>query len=284
MRVNSQNLRAEQKILEAFQSFVQKQNNTEKKSISVFRSENTTAQKRSTKSSRRISGQMQGGGNIFTGVDLRRPRGFPSTASPASQPPLNCPRCDSTNTKFCYYNNYNLSQPRHFCKACRRYWTKGGVLRNVPVGGGCRKAKRSSAAKSSNSASTKEKKRTSTCRSSSDTSTITAIDPSNLNPSPPNALFVETCGVLEFSFPDPLNISFGNDSSKEILEMEPDELPPSVLDQTAAVDFQAITGLDWPASMESNLVDLSSAVDSVSYWNPSRWSDTMADPSSLYLP
>ncbi|RAZ36360.1 hypothetical protein DK853_48805, partial [Klebsiella oxytoca] len=20
------------------------------------------------------------------------------------------------NTKFCYYNNYNLTQPRHFCK------------------------------------------------------------------------------------------------------------------------------------------------------------------------
>ncbi|KAK4776702.1 hypothetical protein SAY86_005390 [Trapa natans] len=62
---------------------------------------------------------------------------------------LKCPRCESTNTKFCYYNNYNLSQPRHFCKSCRRYWTKGGVLRNVPVGGGCRKNKRSKAKKSS---------------------------------------------------------------------------------------------------------------------------------------
>nr|CAD1817955.1 unnamed protein product [Ananas comosus var. bracteatus] len=43
----------------------------------------------------------------------------------------NCPRCDSANTKFCYYNNYSLSQPRYFCKACRRYWTKGGSLRNL---------------------------------------------------------------------------------------------------------------------------------------------------------
>ncbi|CAI9779998.1 unnamed protein product [Fraxinus pennsylvanica] len=61
------------------------------------------------------------------------------------QEQLKCPRCDSTNTKFCYYNNYNLSQPRHFCKSCRRYWTKGGVLRNIPVGGGSRKnTKRSS--------------------------------------------------------------------------------------------------------------------------------------------
>lgn len=58
------------------------------------------------------------------------------------QEQLKCPRCDSSNTKFCYYNNYNLSQPRHFCKACKRYWTRGGTLRNVPVGGGCRKNKR----------------------------------------------------------------------------------------------------------------------------------------------
>uniref|UniRef100_A0A7N0RG05 Dof zinc finger protein n=1 Tax=Kalanchoe fedtschenkoi TaxID=63787 RepID=A0A7N0RG05_KALFE len=56
------------------------------------------------------------------------------------QTSLSCPRCDSTNTKFCYYNNYSLSQPRHFCKACKRYWTRGGTLRNVPVGGGSRKS------------------------------------------------------------------------------------------------------------------------------------------------
>ncbi|KAK7400597.1 hypothetical protein VNO78_11807 [Psophocarpus tetragonolobus] len=53
-----------------------------------------------------------------------------------------CPRCDSTNTKFCYFNNYSLSQPRHFCKTCKRYWTHGGTFRNIPVGGGSRKGKR----------------------------------------------------------------------------------------------------------------------------------------------
>ncbi|XP_010522907.1 PREDICTED: dof zinc finger protein DOF4.1 [Tarenaya hassleriana] len=58
------------------------------------------------------------------------------------QEPLNCPRCNSTNTKFCYYNNYSLSQPRYLCKTCRRYWTEGGSLRNVPVGGGSRKSKK----------------------------------------------------------------------------------------------------------------------------------------------
>lgn len=61
---------------------------------------------------------------------------------------LKCPRCDSTHTKFCYYNNYSLSQPRYFCKTCRRYWTKGGTLRNIPVGGGCRKNKKVSATSS----------------------------------------------------------------------------------------------------------------------------------------
>ncbi|KAG2536813.1 dof zinc finger protein DOF5.3-like [Panicum virgatum] len=76
----------------------------------------------------------------------------PPPATQQQQPPpppeqgLRCPRCDSPNTKFCYYNNYSLSQPRHFCKTCRRYWTKGGALRNVPVGGGCRKNKRSRSA------------------------------------------------------------------------------------------------------------------------------------------
>ncbi|CAK9314498.1 unnamed protein product [Citrullus colocynthis] len=61
---------------------------------------------------------------------------------PQPEAALKCPRCDSTNTKFCYFNNYSLSQPRHFCKACRRYWTRGGALRNVPVGGGFRKNKK----------------------------------------------------------------------------------------------------------------------------------------------
>jgi Dof domain, zinc finger len=66
-----------------------------------------------------------------------------ATSMPPPEQGLKCPRCDSPNTKFCYYNNYSLSQPRHFCKTCRRYWTKGGSLRNVPVGGGCRKNKKS---------------------------------------------------------------------------------------------------------------------------------------------
>ncbi|KAK6942072.1 Zinc finger, Dof-type [Dillenia turbinata] len=52
-----------------------------------------------------------------------------------------CPRCNSLDTKFCYFNNYNVNQPRHFCKNCQRYWTAGGTMRNVPVGAGKRKNK-----------------------------------------------------------------------------------------------------------------------------------------------
>ncbi|XP_009396904.2 dof zinc finger protein DOF5.7-like [Musa acuminata AAA Group] len=72
-----------------------------------------------------------------------------ATALNPRQQGLKCPRCDSPNTKFCYYNNYSLSQPRHFCKTCRRYWTKGGALRNVPMGGGSRKNKKSKSSASS---------------------------------------------------------------------------------------------------------------------------------------
>ncbi|KAJ8504758.1 hypothetical protein OPV22_005644 [Ensete ventricosum] len=75
-------------------------------------------------------------------------------ARPQREQALNCPRCNSTNTKFCYYNNYSLTQPRYFCKTCRRYWTEGGSLRNVPVGGGSRKNKKSFLATATSSTAT----------------------------------------------------------------------------------------------------------------------------------
>ncbi|XP_030549148.1 dof zinc finger protein DOF4.6-like isoform X2 [Rhodamnia argentea] len=79
--------------------------------------------------------------------------GTTTTSRPQKDQALNCPRCTSSNTKFCYYNNYSLSQPRYFCKTCRRYWTEGGSLRNVPVGGGSRKNKRPSSSTSSSPSS-----------------------------------------------------------------------------------------------------------------------------------
>ncbi|XP_074370794.1 cyclic dof factor 2-like [Apium graveolens] len=54
---------------------------------------------------------------------------------------LPCPRCTSLETKFCYFNNYNVKQPRHFCRNCQRYWTDGGNMRKVAVGAGRRKNK-----------------------------------------------------------------------------------------------------------------------------------------------
>ncbi|XP_051143908.1 dof zinc finger protein DOF2.5 isoform X2 [Andrographis paniculata] len=85
-----------------------------------------------------------GGGGSANTNNPKPPPPPPATAASVERkvrPPqaLNCPRCHSTNTKFCYYNNYSLTQPRYFCKTCRRYWTQGGTLRNVPVGGGSRK-------------------------------------------------------------------------------------------------------------------------------------------------
>lgn len=64
--------------------------------------------------------QPHGGG----GAGSIRPGSMADRARMANIPmpetALKCPRCDSTNTKFCYFNNYSLSQPRHFCKACKR--------------------------------------------------------------------------------------------------------------------------------------------------------------------
>ncbi|KAK4837278.1 hypothetical protein QYF36_004158 [Acer negundo] len=89
------------------------------------------------------------------GLERRGTSSSSSTRAHNKDQILNCPRCNSINTKFCYYNNYSLSQPRYFCKTCRRYWTQGGSLRNVPVGGGSRKHnKRSSSTTTSTSTST----------------------------------------------------------------------------------------------------------------------------------
>ncbi|KAF7803431.1 Dof zinc finger protein DOF5.3 [Senna tora] len=94
-------------------------------------------------------------GHVLAGKDGNKQQGDHmnrNSKSEGQQQPQKCPRCDSLNTKFCYYNNYSLSQPRYFCKSCRRYWTQGGTLRNVRVGGGCRKPKRLKTSASSSAA------------------------------------------------------------------------------------------------------------------------------------
>lgn len=94
--------------------------------------------------------------------------------------PLKCPRCDSTNTKFCYYNNYNKSQPRHFCKACKRHWTKGGTLRNVPVGGG-RKNKRPKTSKPTTNSNTNVTDKATTSSTSTTTTSTTNMIMNGVN-------------------------------------------------------------------------------------------------------
>ncbi|KAI4334515.1 hypothetical protein L6164_019198 [Bauhinia variegata] len=126
---------------------------------------------------------------VGIGAGSTRPGSMADRARLAMIPPpeaaLKCPRCESTNTKFCYFNNYNLSQPRHFCKTCRRYWTRGGALRNVPVGGGCRRNKKSKRSRSKSPAAT-DKQATSaipsTCSGGTRTTELIAQlpQPSNL--------------------------------------------------------------------------------------------------------
>ncbi|KAJ7962618.1 Dof zinc finger protein [Quillaja saponaria] len=107
------------------------------------------------------------------------------------QEQLNCPRCNSTNTKFCYYNNYSLTQPRYFCKTCRRYWTEGGSLRNVPVGGGSRK-NRKVITSSSSPAST---------LTSSSKNMIPDLNPPSLSSQNPNEVHHGAGQDLNLGFP-----------------------------------------------------------------------------------
>nr|BAA78576.1 Dof zinc finger protein [Oryza sativa Japonica Group] len=75
--------------------------------------------------------QRQGGGDA-AGQPTQRRLQDSAEARAAAAAPLPCPRCRSRDTKFCYFNNYNVNQPRHFCKACHRYWTAGGASATSP--------------------------------------------------------------------------------------------------------------------------------------------------------
>ncbi|KAL6551613.1 hypothetical protein OROGR_007767 [Orobanche gracilis] len=71
---------------------------------------------------------------------MEQPRGEPQEEE---QPPTlsRCPRCNSLDTKFRYFNNHSFTQPRYYCKTCKRQWTVGGNLRYIPVGGKTRSSK-----------------------------------------------------------------------------------------------------------------------------------------------
>ncbi|KAK6932591.1 Zinc finger, Dof-type [Dillenia turbinata] len=145
------------------------------------------------------------------------------------QQPLKCPRCDSSNTKFCYYNNYSLSQPRHFCKACKRYWTRGGTLRNVPVGGGCRKNKR-------------VKRPTNSSSSSIDsTSSTPHVSTSALTSPIPNSTCTTSTTSLQQSHPmdmNPLFFGLPTTNPSEILNLPFPRFNNSRAENISAYDLQ----------------------------------------------
>ncbi|KAL3839538.1 hypothetical protein ACJIZ3_024129 [Penstemon smallii] len=142
-------------------------------------------------------------GSSGTGSGSIRPGSMSERARmaniPLPEPALKCPRCESTNTKFCYFNNYNLSQPRHFCKTCRRYWTRGGALRSVPVGGGCRRNKRCSKSTTSKSPS-----------QTTSTSTSTMLGPT---PQLPPLRFMSPLSQLTDNFTNDMGFSYSGISS-----------------------------------------------------------------------
>ncbi|KAL0350783.1 UNVERIFIED_CONTAM: Dof zinc finger protein DOF3.5 [Sesamum radiatum] len=78
---------------------------------------------------------------------MEQPTGAPQQQQQTSTP-LKCPRCASLDTKFRYFNNHSLAQPRHYCRTCKRQWTVGGNLRNIPFGGKTRNGKQTKASSS----------------------------------------------------------------------------------------------------------------------------------------
>ncbi|KAI9157798.1 hypothetical protein LWI28_028246 [Acer negundo] len=123
-----------------------------------------------------------GGGSIRPGSMAERARILGKIPQQQPESALKCPRCESTNTKFCYFNNYSLSQPRHFCKTCRRYWTRGGALRSVPVGGGCRRNKRS---KPNNNSTTSARPKSPVVNNNSQLVATTSTTTNNIFHAPP---------------------------------------------------------------------------------------------------
>ena len=245
-------------------------------------------------------GEEIGAGGRFIGAGDRRMR-------PHNHQVVKCPRCDSLNTKFCYYNNYNLSQPRHFCKSCRRYWTKGGVLRNVPVGGGCRKTKRSKPR--TDDAPPPETKSTAQTSSTSDSSTLTTAPPinstpdsalvynfadasfSNANPSldrqPPvvnDRIFAAEVGSFTelMTSREELMIakttSYAREQSATV-----DELKVEDDNNNCTEELAAAAALEWGSGGDDGdqgLFDLTAGVDPA-YWSQSDWTDS--DQSLNYL-
>ncbi|XAR50937.1 hypothetical protein NMG60_11005405 [Bertholletia excelsa] len=188
-----------------------------------------------------------GAGSIRPGSMADRAR---MANMPMPEAGLKCPRCESSNTKFCYFNNYSLSQPRHFCKTCRRYWTRGGALRNVPVGGGCRRNKRSKGGGSSKSPAAGSSS-SSGGAASSTTSTATAASILGLTPTqiPPLRFISPLSQLTEFA-PSDLGLNY-NGISTGISDLNlsggGSYIEPWRLQ--AAGQISSVNGLDFPVGL-----------------------------------
>ncbi|KAK8488973.1 hypothetical protein V6N13_060911 [Hibiscus sabdariffa] len=201
-----------------------------------------------------------GGGRIFSGGGGDR-RLRPQNHNQLQLQPLKCPRCDSLNTKFCYYNNYNLSQPRHFCKSCRRYWTRGGLLRNVPVGGGCRKAKRPNTKPTSEITTVfsqpwqehRQHQFKENSHSSSEGSSLTAADSNNNKNSSAGSTTEAASGVASHS--SSINVSDSNPYNLG-LTTKNGSLAASSNDETVPFGFGTTEQAQWLQQQQLKMVSM----------------------------
>ncbi|XP_072957410.1 uncharacterized protein [Typha angustifolia] len=175
----------------------------------------------------------------------------------SSEEPLRCPRCDSSNTKFCYYNNYNLTQPRHFCKTCRRYWTKGGALRNVPIGGGCRKAR------AIPSIAAKAKPASNDASASPNTAQLMALLRATQNPNPNPSHNLENLGQLQVGLGSSLWRSHGQYTCQQL---QPLQRSSMLLGEVPSL------GIKWPGNYHND--QLQAVISSMAGFNNSSSSSS----------
>ncbi|XVF83642.1 hypothetical protein PTKIN_Ptkin16aG0506300 [Pterospermum kingtungense] len=184
-----------------------------------------------------------GAGGIRPGSMAERAR---LAKMPQPEAALKCPRCESSNTKFCYFNNYSLSQPRHFCKTCRRYWTRGGALRSVPVGGGCRRNKRSKGSnRSKSSSSVVSERQTGSSSSSSTLASDSCTDMlGHMNPGAPQLPLLPPLQHLGDYHSGNLGINFGG--------IQPQVAATCAATSASNMDFQIGTSSSVGGSMLTN--------------------------------
>nr|POE84673.1 dof zinc finger protein dof3.6 [Quercus suber] len=85
-----------------------------------------------------------------------------SAQSPQLLPPLIPPPTHHVGAGACSIRPGSMADRARLAKlpqpeTCRRYWTKGGALRSVPVGGGCRRNKKNKSSRTKSQANSTER-------------------------------------------------------------------------------------------------------------------------------